>query len=155
MPVKTIGNVFAQVKNELTPESAYSWQIPILLSLFSWLMSLISTGFIRTLIATFGWLFLIIGVNWVTKKNSIPFGPWITGWLICVLLFGSFTGEIPPVAVVMWPLVSAGVVVFSKSLDQEINLHVPPPAARLELVILIGTQLLLSCWLQFYFVTQN
>lgn len=156
---KTFNQTFRQVRTQLTPPSSYSWQTLILLSVFSVAMAWIATGWARGFISIFGWLFLITGFSWAAKENSIPLWPWITGALICFWLFGSASfaqqKSLPSLAVVCWPLISALVIIFGKSINTDLKPQTPSKIERQNLIILVCTQLLLSCWLQFYFVTQK
>ncbi|MGB3692350.1 MAG: DUF5357 family protein [Spirulinaceae cyanobacterium] len=156
---KSFNQTFRQVRTQLTPPNAYSWQTLIWLSVFSVAMAWIATDWARGFISIFGWLFLITGFSWAAKENSIPLWPWITGALICFWIFGSANVEeresLPSLAIVCWPLISALVIIFGKSINTDLRPKTPSKAERQNLIILVGTQLLLSCWLQFYFLTQE
>lgn len=144
----------------LTPPSAYSWQTLISLSFFSWLMSFLATELVQNFISCMGWIFLIFGVSWATTENpikiwGIPIGPWITGALVCIFIFGVWTGEVPPAAWVSWPIISAILASLRDFITDELRFKVPPPVSRQKLVILFGCNLLVSCWIQFHFLIQD
>jgi hypothetical protein len=148
------------LKKLVTPPRAYSWQTLILLSLFSYVMSFLATGLVRNWLSTWGWIFLIWGVGWATNEQPIYIGPfclspWITGALVCIFIFGSWSDGLPPLALIWWPPVSAVIAAMPHFLEKGLKLRLPPPRVRQQLVILFGSHLLISCWFQFYFVAQN
>lgn len=154
--------IYKSIRDAILSPTAFSWQTFILLSAFSGYMSFLATGFAQELIAGFGWIFLILGVNWGTTENAIRIGdiylsPWITGALVSVV-FGQLTGEVFSEALVFWPPISAVIAalpLFFSFSEGKTKFTMPKSDDRQKLVILFGTQFLLSCWFQFYFVIQN
>jgi hypothetical protein len=123
---------------------------------------------VENLLVNFGWIFLIWGVFWGTtaagqlrigykdkQKDGFPLSPWITGALVSVYIFGGPTGEVRREALIYWPVISAIIAALPDFLGEGFTLKAPPLQKRQNLVVLFGTQILLSCWLQFYFVIQN
>jgi drug/metabolite transporter superfamily protein YnfA len=166
--VKFLLNIYDWLQKNVRPPSAFSWETLILLSVFSYYMSVLSTDFVRNLLANFGWIFLIFGVFWGTtaagqlrigykdkQKDGFPLSPWITGALVSVYIFGGPTGEVGREALIYWPVISAIIAALPDFLGERFTLKAPPLQKRQNLVVLFGTQILLSCWLQFYFVIQN
>lgn len=155
-----IRTAFLWLINFLSPPQAFSWQTLFLLSLFSYIMAALASPAVRELLAMCGWIFLIAGVEWLTREHPVKvfnfnIGPWITGALVTLLLLGSFLDEVPSVPVVSWPIISALIASGPKFLNAEFKFSIPGPKDRQYLVILILTNVLLSCWLQFYFTTQE
>lgn len=154
-------NLFKWLRNLLTPPKAFSWQTLILLSLFSYIMSYLATGLVENMLANFGWIFLIVGVGWGTSRDKrlyisgVPLSPWITGALVCIFIFGNFPGANSRLALISWPPVSAFIAALPEFFDKRLILKLPPPASRQKLVIMFGSNLLVSCWFQFYFVMQS
>lgn len=176
--VSTIQNVFQEIKNVLTPpkDKWDSWQVLIWISAFSWVMSLLpSSDVIRSLIATVGWLFLIPGVHWFmheeklkaapnlelnVKKaltiNNFYLAPWITGALVCIFIYGSLTNGQYRLAWVSWPPISTAIAVAPKFIKLGPKFAVPEKADdRQQIIILMLSNLLLSCWIGLYFSTQS
>ncbi|HEY9598735.1 MAG TPA: DUF5357 family protein, partial [Cyanophyceae cyanobacterium] len=89
---------------------------------------------------------------WIGK---LPLSPWITGGLVSIYIFGWLTGGLSEAALICWPLFSAVIAAIPDFLGENLQLKSPSPPKRQDLVILFGTQLLLSCWFQFYFILQN
>ncbi|AOY81466.1 DUF5357 family protein [Moorena producens JHB] len=168
----------------LKPPKAFSWQALMWLTVFSYVMAGLATGFVQRLIASCGGIFFILFVYWVTAaaaklriaKKSLPLGAWITGALTSIYLFGINlnVGEYQPeiqgistylfgidsrdvssLTFISWPLISALIAALPYILAVEFKVKKPSPAERQYLVILFGSQLLISCWIQFYFVIQN
>lgn len=149
------------LQKNLRPPSAFSSYTLILLSLFSCFMSWLANGIIENLLANFGWIFLIFGTYWATTATKIlwigkiPLSPWITGALVSIYIFGWLTGDLSEAALICWPLFSAIIAAIPDFLGENLQLKSPSPPKRQDLVLLFGTQLLLSCWFQFNFLLQN
>lgn len=163
--VKIFEDVYERVKKILIPPRAYSWQTLIYLSIFSWFMSSISTGFVKDIIAFFGWLFLILGTAWYTTDNpllipgtNLPVGALITGFLVSVFAFGQEEDVITPRTIVLWPTISAIITAipeFFEGTGTESKTLIPKIEDRQKIIMLVGGCAVISCWLQFYFVTEN
>lgn len=158
--MELLANAFKSLIKVLTPPRAFSWQTLVLLSLFSWVMSLLSTNIVQNFISSCGWIFLICGVSWATTENppkisNFSIGPWITGALVCIFLFGPWERESTTTALLAWPPISAFLACLKEFFDNKLKLKIPSPAARQRIVILFTSNLLISCWIQFYFVIQN
>ena len=162
---KLLGELF----KILLPKKWDSAKTLIWLSIFSWAMSIGVRPILQAAIAFMGWIFLIAGVHWVmheekTLKNlltvaSVFLGPWITGWLICYFLFAT-PNQIPPIAFVVWPPLSAVIAGLPKFIGSDGTYQTPiwklPGAGdRQYLVNLALLNLILSCWIQLTFTTQD
>lgn len=124
---------------------------------------------VQDIISNLGWIFLIIGVWWFTYtddkklniKKTLTFenffiGPWITGALICVYLFGEWEQRPLSLPFVMWPLISVTIAVIPKFIAVGPKFQIPKGAGdRQEIIILVLSNLVLSCWFQLYFSVQN
>jgi hypothetical protein len=156
-----VNNLLKTLFGVFNPETAFSWQTLIGLSVFSWAMSFLATSIFTIILASFSWLFLILGVYWATTSNkSLSIGkvllsPWITGALITIYIFGIITGELSAYALVVWPLISAVIAALPTCLGENFQPKIPDRDKRQPLVWLFTTQLILSSWFQFYFLLQN
>ncbi|MGH2414228.1 MAG: septal junction protein FraD, partial [Brasilonema sp.] len=158
-------SVYERIKKILIPPKAYSWQTLIYLSLFSWLMSSLCVGFVKDLIAFCGWLFLIFGTAWYTTDSplyipgtNMPIGAAITGFLVSVFAFGYEENVFTPRTIVLWPTISAVITAipeFFEGTGTEAKTQIPKIEERQRILILVGSSMVISCWLQFYFVTEN
>lgn len=151
--------IFDQIRRLILPPSAFSWQTLILLSVFSCIMSALTNDIIRDLLASFGWIFLIFGVGWLTTEKPVvlgglSLGPWITGALVSIFLFGNYIDEEPSLLFVSWPLISAAIAIIPHFVSSA-KLKNPSPDSRQRLAILILSNVIISCWFQFYFVIQG
>ena len=149
-----------ELKSFITPPKAYSWQTVILLSLFSWVMSLLATDLVRNFLANCGWIFLIWGVAWATSENPIKIGdlslsPWITGALVSIYLFGRNEDGISPTTLISWPAISAMIAALPNFFDKGLKFRLPSRETRHRLINLFLSQLVISCWFQFYFVIES
>lgn len=166
----SLDEIWKQLRSAIVPKTWDSYQTLVWISVFAWAVSLLTRDFAQFLIACIGWLFLIGGLHWglhtdkAQKALTINIGiskifivPWITGALVSFFLFATPT-DIPPIAYVLWPLISATIAATPKFIktgqDGGPTVAVPAPGVRQNLVILGLVNLLLSCWIQFYFVTQ-
>lgn len=167
-------SVYEWLQKTFRPPSAFSWETMIFLSVFSYYMTMLaSSRELKDLLTNFGWIFLIIGVHWGTTsanqlrigydekvpKDGFPVSPWITGGLISLYIFGAWTGEVRREALIYWPTISALVAIMPDFLGEKpdggLTFKKAPLAQRQNMVVLVGTQLLLSCWFQFHYVTQD
>ena len=150
--------ILAVLKRLFLPPTWVSWQTPILLSLLAWVMSLPAGPLAREILAVAAWIFLIIGVSWIAASQeklaigTIPLWPWLTAALICLFLFGSQSDTVPSYAVVSWPIISAIIFTLLAFIERGTRFKIPDAAVRQQLIILVLSQLLVSCWLQFYFL---
>ena len=155
-------NAFNEIWKQLKPPRDRSWQTLILLSIFSWLMSLLTgTPLLREALARIGWVFLTIGVGWAlygTRVSILGFsiapGPWITGALAATFLFQGWTADPVRVALVSWPLISVAIDALPKFLPGFMPI-LPQPQVRQDLIITALVGALLSCWFQFHYVLND
>ncbi|MHC5672153.1 septal junction protein FraD [Nostoc sp.] len=157
--------LYAGIRKVLVPPKAYSWQTFIYLSVFSWVLSYFATSYIKDVIAFFGWLFLIAGTAWYTTEDPLrvpgtfmPVGAVITGFLVSVFAFGNQEDVITPRTIVFWPTISALITAipeFIEGNDTDAKARIPKPHDRQRIIILVASSMLLSCWIQFYFVMDN
>jgi hypothetical protein len=173
--VKLFLNLYEWLQKNARPPSAFSWETLILLSLFSAYMAfLASPGVLKELLRNFGWIFLILGVHWGTTaanqlrvgykyptNQGFPLSPWITGALVSHYIFDVLgdTGDFSRDALIYWPTISAAIAALPDFLgetpDGGLTLKKAPLNKRQNLVVLFGTQLLLSSWFQFHFLVQD
>lgn len=157
---------FQQIRKAVTPPSWDSWKTLIWISVFSWAVALLAGELIEGFIASVGWIFLIGGVHWGLHddffKKGLTFqgffvGPWITGALVCIFLFGGLIGLRPmPIAgFLFWFPISALIAVSPKFIKAGPDFKIPDPGDRQQIVNMLLANLLISCWFQLYFSTQN
>jgi Family of unknown function (DUF5357) len=155
-------NLQERVK-KITP---FSWESTLLLSALSWSVYLLVQGYyFKKFVSVFGWLFLIVGVDWalLNKTVQIPLigfkfkqGPWITGAITCIaLLSNDFILRDWRSALISWPIFSAVFAGYTRFLQPGLQLRVPDAGGRQELVLLFLVAGLLSSWFQFHFLIQN
>lgn len=154
---QTVGSTFTRVK----PPRSFSWQMLLLLSVFSWVLSLLAEAdWLSHFLTNGAWLFLISGVNWALLENPVRLfglnlGPWITGALVGLFLFGQGDSIDLQVVLVLWPLISTAIAVFPYFLSRDLQLIAPNTKAQQQIVLLILINLVFSCWIQFYFNIQK
>jgi Family of unknown function (DUF5357) len=162
---KFVSEIYAGIKKFFVPERAYAWQTLLYLSIFSWAISYFATGPIRDTIAFFGWLFLIAGTAWYTTDDParipgtyMPVGSVITGFLVSVFAFGQNQDVLTSNTIVLWPTISALITAipeFFEGSGTDAKAQIPKPEDRQKIVVLVASCMLLSCWIQFYFVVNN
>lgn len=154
---QTVGYTF----NRVRPPRSFSWQMLLLLSVFSWVLSLLAEAdWLSRFLTNGAWLFLISGVNWALLENPVRvfglnLGPWITGALVGLFLFGQGESIDLQVVLVLWPLISTAIAIFPYFLSKDLQVMVPNTKAQQQIVLLILINLVLSCWIQFYFNVQK
>lgn len=170
---------FKKVRKAIFPAKWDSPATLIWLSIFSWAVSRLTGEAVQNIITFIGWLFLIPGVHWLLHEDKtklkflyqektlkkwltigdIFIGSWITGALVSYFLFAK-SEEIPAIAYIAWPCISAilaGAPKFIKSdpVDKTPIYKTAEPKDRQYLVLLALINLLLSCWIQLTFSTEN
>ncbi|MDB9375126.1 septal junction protein FraD [Nodularia sphaerocarpa] len=156
---------YEELRKFLVPPKAYSWQTFIYLSAFSWTLSFLAVGYVKSLIAFCGWLFLIAGTAWYTTDDPLrvpgtfmPVGAVITGFLVSVFAFGNSEDVITPRTIILWPTISAIITAlpdFIEGTDTKTTAKIPKPEIREKIIVLVASCMLISCWIQFYFVMDN
>jgi hypothetical protein len=157
--------IYEGIKKLLIPPKAYSWQTFIYLSAYSWILSFLAAGYVENVIAFLGWLFLIAGTAWYTTEDPLrvpgtfmPVGAVITGFLVSVFAFGNSEDVITPRTIILWPTI-AGIITaipdFIEGTDSSTTAKIPKPEVREKIIVLVASCMLISCWIQFYFVMDN
>ncbi|GAX34798.1 septal junction protein FraD [Nodularia sp. NIES-3585] len=157
--------IYEGIRKLLVPPKAYSWQTFIYLSVFSWAISFLAVGYVRSFIAFLGWLFLIAGTAWYTTDDPLrvpgtfmPVGAVITGFLVSVFAFGNPEDVITPRTIILWPTISAIITAipdFIEGNDRKTTAKLPKPEVREKIIVLVASCMLMSCWIQFYFLMEN
>jgi hypothetical protein len=158
-------DVYDRIRKILVPPKAYSWQTFIYLSVYSWILSFFAIGYIQNIIAFCGWLFLIAGTAWYTTDDPLrvpgtfmPVGAVITGFLVSVFAFGNQNDGITSRTIVLWPTISALITAipeFFEGSGTGSKAQIPKPEVRQRITVLVASCMVLSCWIQFYFVMDN
>jgi len=162
---KIFEGIYERIRRIVVPPKAYSWQTLLYLSIFSWLMASLSTGYIKDIIAICGWLFLIAGTAWYTTDKplyiphtNMPVGAVITGFLVSVFAFGQDKDVITSRTMVLWPTIAAIITAipeFFEGTGTDVKTQIPRIEERQKIIVLIACCMVISCWLQFYFVVDN
>jgi hypothetical protein len=134
----------------------------IYLSLYSWGLSLLATDVFQDIIAFGGWAFLIIGTAWYTTDDPLrvpgtfmPVGALITGFLVSVFAFGNQEIGVTPRTIVLWPTIAALITAapeFVVGTGTSSKVQIPKVQERQKIIVLLAWSMLISCWIQFYFV---
>ena len=173
--LKNIFNFFDEtfkgVVDFFVPNKAYSWQTLVYLSIFSLIMSFFATGAIQSLIEYCGWFFLISGTAWYTTDKPItipgsnmPVGALITSALVSIFLFSRFIPNgveevtIKPISVVIWPTLAAIITAipeFFEGSGTDVKRQLPKLIIRQQILVLLAVCMMISCWIQFYYVVND
>ena len=158
--MKLIINFLQKIINQLKPPRTASWQTFVLSSILIWLLAYFTPAEWQNILAYLSWIFLIIAAGWFRLENPIPIGSfslssWGVGALVCIFIFHNSQPEIPAIAIVFWPAVSAIITVLPELIKPGPTFSIPEKPERQKLVILILIHLLVSCWLQFNFLIQS
>jgi hypothetical protein len=157
-----IRDQFKQIWSQVRPPAPFSWQMLIVLSLFSWTVSiLVQTPLVRDILATAGWIFLSLGIGWATVNLKIPIlgfkispGSWLTAGLLTGLIYGWF--PIPyQAALMIWPLITAAIATVPRFLAPGPSLRVPKVGDRQAIVLTILLHSLITCWVGLFVVVQS
>ncbi|MGG6268069.1 DUF5357 family protein [Leptolyngbya sp. AN03gr2] len=170
-----MNQVFKQVRDRVRPPQWASWQTLLFLSIFSVVVAALTTSpqpqIAQRIISSFGWVFLILSVWWFVYEKPVKekltfyeffIGPWIVGILVCVYLFGTIEGRTVPTqtAFISWPPISAIIWSSPKFVKSDPSTKSPvytnpSKDRRLDIILVLLANLIISCWFQFYFQTQG
>jgi len=157
---------FKQVQTSLRQIKPFSWQTTLLLSLLSWLVYLLlQDEMAKRFVSFFGWIFLILGVDWalVKRKITVPilglqfrYAPWVTGAILTIALYTNRL-LLPHLASALtsYPIFSALLASIPKFIHPGPTFRPPHRAGRQDIVIVLLLGSLYSCWFQLYFDMQN
>jgi|GEM_PF-2395372 len=158
---KPTENFWKWAEEQIKPPIIFSAQTLILLSIYSLAVGLLATGFTRRFVIACGWMFFITGTAWLMNEkpirvNSILLNFWISGIIICLFVFGYVLEQLRQIELwVMLPLVVMLITAINEFTDQKLNFYIPNVAIRQRSAMLLTVHLLISCWLQFFFVINN
>lgn len=138
----------------LIPRKFNSWQTFNGLAILFFFASVFSDGFLREVLAYTSFICISIGLTWVGLEKSWPWTPWLTAALICLFIHDLTKIELKPLILVWLPL-AASLAVIPYTVDENLNWHLPKQESRKFLIILFGSQILLTCWIQFFFILQS
>ncbi|MEB3827479.1 DUF5357 family protein [Phormidium sp. CCY1219] len=145
---------------KLKPTQPFSWETCVLLSIFSWLVSFFSLLQVPPALYAYeltnnaAWVFFIVGTTWWQAEKpwkilGINLGPWAIGLLLTILFFEYLPDRwFIQIGIWSWPILAAAIAALPKVLPK-MKLTAPPVEVRPQLVRLLFTNLLVSCWLQF------
>ncbi|NJR65855.1 MAG: DUF5357 domain-containing protein [Leptolyngbyaceae cyanobacterium CRU_2_3] len=161
-----IGKLLDHIREQLKDVKPFSWQVSLLLSLFSWFTYLlIREPAVKQFVSLFGWFFLIIGTDWALMKQDITipgfqfkikYGPWLTGaFLSCAFWSNGLIIYDAQGAFVSWPLFSVVFAGYSRFIQPGPTFKTPNADQRRDLVILGLVGMLFSCWFRFHFLLQD
>jgi hypothetical protein len=159
--------IIEDFRKNLTPPRWDSWQTMFLLSIFSALLGGIADPPVKNIIASLGWIWLILGVWWFVyeQKKALTFGgwfvgPWIVSALICGFLISTFPGLSPAVVIILWAPISAAIAILPNFIQSNKETKEPEWAKPLKgkrhgMILLVLSHLVIACWFQFYFLLQS
>ena len=162
--------IFKPLIDLLVPDKAYSWQTLIYLSIFSFITSYFATDTIQYLIEYCGWFFLIAGTAWSTTDKpktvpgtNMPIGALVTSAFVSVFLFSRFINgnqeaTIQPISIVIWPTLAAVITAipeFFEGSGTDVKRQLPKLLIRQRIFILLAVCMMISCWIQFYYVVDR
>jgi Family of unknown function (DUF5357) len=159
--------IIQDLRKQLTPPRWDSWQTLLLLSMFSALLGGVADPPVENIIASCGWVWLILGVWWFVYeyKKALTFGGWFAGpWIVSALFAGflgsTFTGIPLSAVIILWAPIAAAIAILpnfiqSNKETKEPEWAKPQKSKRQGMILLLLTHLVVACWFQFYFLLQN
>lgn len=165
--------LYKWVKTLIPPQTS-SWQTFFLVSISSFFLAQFAKApLLRVILKTLGWLFALISVHWWTFQNSDKvsiakrffIGPWLTGLLVCLVLLKEWIVPYPDQVLIYiaasWPLVSVAIAIWPRFSDPGVRFvgtdddpekYQKIIDNRRDIMLLVLGNLILSCWLRFYFI---
>ncbi|MGF1538745.1 MAG: DUF5357 family protein [Elainellaceae cyanobacterium] len=169
----------------IRPNQAFSWQTLMFLCLFSWLMALLTSDSplfqpetpisevgrlslqgspAKYALFTMGWLFLTGAIAWLLSGSrwKIPLfdlvlrpAAWVAAAIPCIFAFQVWYDDNFEAALTFWPILAAIFYLFPRCVSLKSGYKAPKASERQHLLIIVLISLLLSCWIQFYFLVQD
>ncbi len=153
--LKIAAGLFQQAWEFFFSPRYYCWQTFLWLTIFSVVLSALATGVTKQAISTFGYAFLIFGFTWAGVEYQIALTPWITSALILHLLSGLLSFVAMSVWMVLWLPLAALLASFTLFVTPYLEFQLPSQQQRQRFLLLLGSQVLLACWLQFSFMLNH
>jgi hypothetical protein len=164
--VNFLGKIIDYLAKELKPPRPFSWQTLILLSLFSAAMAYVATlvpsptSFVHNFIKFCGWFFLILGAIWWQLEKPLKlFGLKVGWWAIAipidVLIFTHINYSFKSLPFISLPILAGFLSLIRIFFRRTFYPTFPPPELRLSATIIFLIHVLMSCWIQFYFVLSD
>jgi hypothetical protein len=159
-------NIKDIIKTIAKPPQVYSWQTFILLSIFSFSTAIVSflinysngiteINNVQNFITNSGFFFFIIGISWVWVEQAWRLRAWLISGLICLFLFANLSFLLPHWSFILFPILAALISIFPDLIDQQFKLKLVPEKQHLKIILTLGIHLMLSCWIQVYFMLSN
>jgi hypothetical protein len=147
----------------IRPKQHHSWQAALWLALLGCLFTAITAPPVHDILARLSWVSFIVAVGWLTTQENpiviwgLSLGPWITGLLVCLFFFSTNDQRVlPREAALSWPLIAAAIALLPDVFSLEAGRWMTPPKrVRQRLMILVLSNLLLVCWILFYYRIQD
>ncbi len=160
--LSVLRELLQDVLKRIKPPKPFSWQMLVLLSLFSFIIALsIDNGLVREVLVTFGWGFLILAIGWATANLNLSIlgfrfspGSWLTGAMSLSLLRDWGLVELRS-QLLLWPIVAAIIASIPRFLAPGPNLRIPKPSDRQYIVIVVLSHIVISCWVGFGLLIQG
>lgn len=140
------------------PPRFIHWKTLLLFSIVIWILSFLAFDGGQEFLAAAGWILITISIGWATSLppfiiGKIPLSPWVIATFICLLLYPITDDETNLIgALKAWPIIAAifiAVLEWFKTRNPE---KLPPLLSRNTLTIIILIHLLISCWIEIYFL---
>ncbi|GAB4302243.1 MAG: hypothetical protein Fur0025_42940 [Oscillatoriaceae cyanobacterium] len=159
MKVSSLLNRLAQ---SLKPNRPFSWETVILLSLFSWLMVLLTGDWglkaaaSHQIITAFAILFSLIGVTWAQIQHpwklwQLEIWPGIAALILCILIFGYWEDNWLYLTGITWPILWGTLVSVSDFLKSKKS-GLSMAEISIKIILLMLVSCLASTWVQFCFL---
>lgn len=149
------------LEKSIKPPIIFSYQTLILLSIYSLLLGLLTTGFTNRAIIACGWMFFLLGTAWSLNEKPIRIGSfllnfWIMAVLICIFVFGYILEDLfQPELWVTLPLVVMLIMTINEFTNPKLQFQIPNVVICQKLFTQLAIHLLISCWMQFFIVVND
>lgn len=174
-------NIFNWLWSIFKPPKLFSWQSLIIISIFLYIIALVlfiiaknspkNAVYFLTYNHWFSlasWICILLGTMGKLYTNPVKIGsislnPWLVSTLISIFIFGILQDfykthnfyQAVTISVVIWPILSAGIACGEILIKGRKDLDLPDVATRQKIIILLLVHIIISCWLNFYFLIQT
>ena len=104
-------NRFKSIVNPIAPPKIFHWQTLLLMSIVIWGISFTAAEKdLQNSLAVIGLILLTLSIGWRTSQppfilSGVLLAPWITGTLVCLLIFQQTGANGADLAIKSWPFV--------------------------------------------------
>ncbi|MCB8762004.1 DUF5357 family protein [Planktothrix agardhii] len=148
--------------NIIKPSHPLDWRTFILIGIAIWMASffVINNEYTRNGLVFLSLLMLTVAISIRTNKppfimGNISLSPWITSFLLCLIIYQNTEINQPNFALKSWPIIAACLIFILEFIKDKFKIHSPPPLVRMGFIIVFLIHINIYCWIEFSLRVEN